>query len=586
MSATDGLDAADGTASVDDGGAENAEGAPNQDGVEALIRLLCDHENGAPVLQERLKQCHNSCKDVVGFLRKRALLEEDYGRQLAKMVKEFGGKESPKIYGREGSWTAGWTAFGAIHATVAQHHLELATALTELAEDVNTLSKDTERNRKQLRDDVRYQWKQVEDAVGVLEKSKQKYEASTHDWERTSQSSRIAQQAQGHGHSYGGHGTASAWDMAEISPMSLQKLQKNESGARSRATLANEAYRQQLFVTNGKRRDYYELHLPRLIRLLVDSIQKADDGLLRHLQGYVALYERCLMNEAMSTAPPSGQKTQPGMADVLGRVDLDGDLDAYVAVHLAEGRRVAKGDIALSPSPGPSFIDVDGTGAGLVAAAAIGSGAPGAFDATAVPMGNGNASRQYAGLDLITIADRDGEPVPVIVAALIQAIEAQGLAREGIYRVSGNSAHTARLLRRIDLHGTPPQPALRDEDRAVLTSALKQFFRELPDGLFPRASYRPLMQAMRNDDPQRRLMAVHEIINGLPDAHYGTIQVLFRHLAKVAAQEATNRMSADNLGLIWGPSLLMCSELSPDPAELGHASELVAMVIRHHAAIF
>ncbi|RKO96549.1 RhoGAP-domain-containing protein, partial [Caulochytrium protostelioides] len=453
-----------------------------------------------------------SCKDVVGFLRKRALLEEDYGRQLAKMVKEFGGKESPKIYGREGSWTAGWTAFGAIHATVAQHHLELATALTELAEDVNTLSKDTERNRKQLRDDVRYQWKQVEDAVGVLEKSKQKYEASTHDWERTSQSSRIAQQAQGHGHSYG-------------ADSQLQKLQKNESGARSRATLANEAYRQQLFVTNGKRRDYYELHLPRLIRLLVDSIQKADDGLLRHLQGYVALYERCLMNEAMSTAPPSGQKTQPGMADVLGRVDLDGDLDAYVAVHLAEGRP-------------------------------IGSGAPGAFDATAVPMGNGNASRQYAGLDLITIADRDGEPVPVIVAALIQAIEAQGLAREGIYRVSGNSAHTARLLRRIDLHGTAPQPALRDEDRAVLTSALKQFFRELPDGLFPRASYRPLMQAMRNDDPQRRLMAVHEIINGLPDAHYGTIQVLFRHLAKVAAQEATNRMSADNLGLIWGPSLL------------------------------
>ena len=56
------------------------------------------------------------------------------------------------------------------------------------------------------------------------------------------------------------------------------------------------------------------------------------------------------------------------------------------------------------------------------------------------------------------------------------------------------------------------------------------FFRELPDPVFPRALYHQFMDAGRMEDPKRRLIAVHELINRLHDANYATLRDLMKHL--------------------------------------------------------
>jgi hypothetical protein len=63
-----------------------------------------------------------------------------------------------------------------------------------------------------------------------------------------------------------------------------------------------------------------------------------------------------------------------------------------------------------------------------------------------------------------------------------------------------------------------------------VTLLLKMFFRELPDPVFPRALYHQFMDAGRMEDPKRRLIAVHELINRLHDANYATLRDLMKHL--------------------------------------------------------
>jgi hypothetical protein len=67
---------------------------------------------------------------------------------------------------------------------------------------------------------------------------------------------------------------------------------------------------------------------------------------------------------------------------------------------------------------------------------------------------------------------------------------------------------------------------------AILTGALKLYFREMPDSLLPKSMYHTFMDAARIEDERLRLISIHELINQLHDAHYATLQRLIGHLWK------------------------------------------------------
>lgn len=50
------------------------------------------------------------------------------------------------------------------------------------------------------------------------------------------------------------------------------------------------------------------------------------------------------------------------------------------------------------------------------------------------------------------------------------------------------------------------------------------------------------------------------LLRQLPAASYRQLDVLFRHLRRIVAQQQANRMSADNLALVFGPTIMR----SPD----------------------
>ncbi|XP_077656937.1 beta-chimaerin-like isoform X8 [Urocitellus parryii] len=54
----------------------------------------------------------------------------------------------------------------------------------------------------------------------------------------------------------------------------------------------------------------------------------------------------------------------------------------------------------------------------------------------------------------------------------------------------------------------------------------------------------------------QRLETVHEMLMLLPPAHYETLWYLMIHLKKVTMNEKDNFMNAENLGIVFGPTLM------------------------------
>jgi hypothetical protein len=50
---------------------------------------------------------------------------------------------------------------------------------------------------------------------------------------------------------------------------------------------------------------------------------------------------------------------------------------------------------------------------------------------------------------------------------------------------------------------------------------------------------------------------LHAIVNSLPDPNYATLRALMLHLNRVAEASSKNYMTAGNLAIIFGPTLLL-----------------------------
>lgn len=118
---------------------------------EATLRALCDTDVGLPLLYERIKQSMTSCREASAFFKKRAAIEEEYGRSLQKLYK--GSLES---YGtaeaKAGSYVSSWHTILATHEPLADGRIRFAQKLAEMSEELNNLVKEVDRNRKTARD--------------------------------------------------------------------------------------------------------------------------------------------------------------------------------------------------------------------------------------------------------------------------------------------------------------------------------------------------------------------------------------------------------------------------------------------------
>eukprot|EP00731_Ephydatia_muelleri_P018762 Em0011g802a len=135
-----------------------------------------------------------------------------------------------------------------------------------------------------------------------------------------------------------------------------------------------------------------------------------------------------------------------------------------------------------------------------------------------------------------------------------QGMRCQGLTLEGIYRVTCSLKVLNDLKHQCNINAMNINEDTVDDPHAF-PSLLKLFLRELPEPVVPYSQYEDFVQAGRGSTLDAVYKSCQSLIDSLQPHHKSTLYTLMEHLNKVALQEKENKMSAQNLSLIFGPTL-------------------------------
>ncbi|CAG5933119.1 unnamed protein product [Menidia menidia] len=164
--------------------------------------------------------------------------------------------------------------------------------------------------------------------------------------------------------------------------------------------------------------------------------------------------------------------------------------------------------------------------------------------------------------DLTTLVKAHNTKRPMVVDMCIQEIEARGVQSEGLYRISGFSELIEDVKLAFDRDGEKADISSNAyEDINIITGALKLYFRDLPIPLITYDAYPRFIETAKITDAEKRLESLHEALKLLPPAHCETLRYLMAHLKRVTEYEKENLMSSENLGIVFGPTLMRAPEL-------------------------
>ncbi|XP_046297830.1 arf-GAP with Rho-GAP domain, ANK repeat and PH domain-containing protein 1 isoform X4 [Marmota monax] len=170
--------------------------------------------------------------------------------------------------------------------------------------------------------------------------------------------------------------------------------------------------------------------------------------------------------------------------------------------------------------------------------------------------------------------------IPVIVYRCVDYITQCGLTSEGIYRKCGQTSKTQRLLE--SLRQDARSVHLKEGEQHVddVSSALKRFLRDLPDGLFTRAQRLAWLEASEIEDEEEKLSRYRELLVHLPPVNRATVKALISHLYCVQCFSDTNQMNTHNLAIVFGPTLFQTD------GQDYKAGRVVEDLISHYVLVF
>uniref|UniRef100_A0A8C1DTH1 Chimerin 1 n=1 Tax=Cyprinus carpio carpio TaxID=630221 RepID=A0A8C1DTH1_CYPCA len=191
--------------------------------------------------------------------------------------------------------------------------------------------------------------------------------------------------------------------------------------------------------------------------------------------------------------------------------------------------------------------------------------------------------------DLTTLVKAHNTKRPMVVDMCIREIEARGLKSEGLYRISGFSDLIEDVKLAFDRDGEKADISGNVyEDINVITGALKLYFRDLPIPVITYDAYPRFIEAAKLTDPDERLEALHEALKQLPPAHCETLRYLMAHLKRVTQNEKDNLMNAENLGIVFGPTLMRAPDLDAMTAlnDIRYQRQVLELLIKNEDILF
>uniref|UniRef100_A0A3B3ZRS1 Uncharacterized protein n=1 Tax=Periophthalmus magnuspinnatus TaxID=409849 RepID=A0A3B3ZRS1_9GOBI len=209
-----------------------------------------------------------------------------------------------------------------------------------------------------------------------------------------------------------------------------------------------------------------------------------------------------------------------------------------------------------------------------------------------------HAKGSVFGVDLSLLPRDKPDKVPFVVLHCIAEIESRALSVQGVYRVSGAKPRIQKLCQAFEEQKELVD--LSDLSPHDITSILKHFFKELPEPLLTFELFNDFIDvgktiqhlSERQQPPDTNeimdvITSLQSILQRLPAYCYSTLQHLMCHLQ--VSENTENKMSASNLGIVFGPTLLrplVASNTMLALQETSYQAVLIEFLITHHNKVF
>ncbi|KXS19586.1 RhoGAP-domain-containing protein [Gonapodya prolifera JEL478] len=487
---------------------------------------LADVEGGMQIMWERVKQDVESARVFTTFLQERVKLEKAYGEGLTNLTRNLlkqTDKDATAL--KDGSYNENWKQFLQLHEAIGVKRTSFSRVLQQNLDEMKALCDGAEMSRKQLK-------KSAKDAQDEMSKSAKECEKLHHNLTEWSQKYELAQvQADQAQRDYGFNVAASSSSNGG-GMKGLGGLFSKQPPLTRAIELAGEAERKaQRFNTEfnhqlgqyHKRRDEFANHTaPRIVRALKEENDQLDARLKVQLAKYALSFEDAIVADATMISP---MEDGASLRRIIDEINLDEDFQRYLTRTVRDVR-----------ASQPSYLNL-------------------------------KRKSEIFGVPLHDILQREGTPVPMIVQKCVETIEKRGLNEIGIYRLAAPLSHVHKLrnLAEADLERMNFESEANAPDGiSAIASLLKLYFRELPDGLFPRNMYDTFIRAAKIEDLVLQQNQIHQAVNMLPDESYIVLRYLVAHLERVIERSGVNKMTAYPLSIVWGPNLI--SNASPATA--------------------
>ncbi|KAH8292861.1 hypothetical protein KR044_001664 [Drosophila immigrans] len=168
--------------------------------------------------------------------------------------------------------------------------------------------------------------------------------------------------------------------------------------------------------------------------------------------------------------------------------------------------------------------------------------------------------------------------VPVIVDKCINFVYIHGSMSEGIYRKSGSENSMHKLMSAFRADAFNVEITRNEYNEHDVANVLKRFMRDLPERLLGKLTD-SFVFVTELAVASEKIPIYRELLGRLSTIEHETLRRIVGHLVFISSQQARNKMSIQNLTMIWGPTLLAkkCDELIYSQKEADVLSDLIVL---------
>ncbi|NXG50470.1 RHG29 protein, partial [Psilopogon haemacephalus] len=217
------------------------------------------------------------------------------------------------------------------------------------------------------------------------------------------------------------------------------------------------------------------------------------------------------------------------------------------------------------------------------------------------------------GVDFTQAARNIPDGIPFIIKKCTSEIESRALNVKGIYRVNGAKSRVEKLCQAFE--NGKDLVELSELYTHDISNVLKLYLRQLPEPLIlfrlynefiglakesqnineeldaKQASLRSRTRQSICIELNRIIIKIKDLLKQLPIPNYNTLQYLIGHLHRVTEQCDENKMSASNLGIIFGPTLIRPRQTDGTVSlsslvDYPYQARVVELLITHYEKIF